>query len=99
MSSRCCYSCGCLGHLSRQCPWPPLPASPEPMGEEDHPDCDYKEDVASEITVDNLELLYEMLQTTLRGELGLVGSVVERSVVAVKDLASAVRETQLEMRG
>jgi len=39
-----------------------------------------------------------MLQTTFCGELGLVGAVVERSVGAVKGLASAVRETQLEMR-
>jgi len=39
--------------------------------------CDCEEDFASEVTVDNLEVLYEMLQTIFRGELGLVGTQLE----------------------
>jgi len=53
----------------------------------------------SEDNVASLNLLIERLQTIFRGEPGLARDVVEQSVGVVKHLASAVRETQLEMRG
>jgi len=55
--------------------------------------------IASQTAVENLNLLTQRLQTIFRGELGLVSDVVGQSVGAVKHLASAVRETQLETRG
>jgi hypothetical protein len=69
------------------------------MEEEDRSDADHEDNVASQTVVENLNLLTEKLQTIFRDELGLVRDVVEQSVGAVKHLASAVRETQLEMRG
>jgi len=69
------------------------------MEEEDRSDAAHEDSVASQTAVETLNLLTERLQTIFRGELGLVRDAVVQSVGAVKHLASAVRETQLEMGG
>ena len=62
-------------------------------------DTAHGDSVTSQAAIGNLNPLTESFQTIFRGELGLVRDVVEQSVRAVKHLASAVRETQLEMSG
>ena len=76
-----------------------LAAALEPMEEEDRSDTDDEDSLASRTVAQNLELLTTTLQTYLRDEIGIVrGDVVKQSGV-VESLVSAVRETQLEMRG
>jgi len=95
-----------LGRLARQCPLaPPLSASPEhmevPIGimrKMSTRRSPSKTSTCIHTPVprhygSRYALLYEMLQTTFRGELGLVGAVVEQSVGAVKDLTTRDEES------
>jgi len=69
------------------------------MEEEDRSDTDDEDSLASRTVIQNLELLTTTLRTYLRDELGIVRYGVLKQSAVVESLVSAVRETQLEMRG
>jgi len=98
MSARTCYNCALHGHVARRYP-NPLPPASEPKEEEDRSDTDDEDSLASRTVVQNLELLTTTLRTYLRDKIGIVRDGVLKQSAVVEYLVSAVRDTQLEMRG
>ena len=68
------------------------------MEEEDRSDTEDEDNLASRTVVQNLEPLTTTHRIYLRDEMGIVRDGALKQAAVVEILASAVRETQLEMR-